>query len=583
MPANPQRPEFNEFPNSVNYDFVTTPVMSLSARHLQDPVLQMALRDAIRSRQGVFQWVRDGLSSLRDELQASLGADQAVALGEGVLVHGFERMGDLNGVDLWTLLVSAPAQDQPGEVDTFQVPFSEVNVPQAQLADPSAWVERSELAWHNHLFNVDVAYQDSVNNPLMLTAGCEQLSNLHALNIEISSRIQNGLVGNQALLGQTLQQLKSQFLGAEPSRHSVRVEGWLEQHLANGVSKAAVPVQSAIAVKRHLPAEEPPPRQVSVGMSLPDTSLTHALTVASLPDLLPPVENNLELTLAEKAPLCQPSRSLAYRQSQMANHCGVASVNAFFQAEVMSSLQAINAILDQHQEVWCQPDRRLQDLNLPGLYHPRIIDALRSGKSVSISQDEFLGQGGLADARDYEAMFPQTPAEQWGALLNYDPRVADMSDSDYRAFRDSTKVVSISPDLWLSAATGIHADSLESIVNRFLGTKEGNQAWADYPDTVERISMAVSDHPRYFDLLEDRILSKIHSRTVPGNSSFPMICMVPGHYFALARDSEGNWLKLDSNGTQTTGLQGTDLFAKAGELGAALKANRAIHVICEPL
>lgn len=582
MPADPRQPECNEFPFAVNYDFATTQVMSATANRLQDPAFQMAFRDAIRSRQGVFEWVRGGQHGLRAELSAHISGDQAVSLGQGVFVHDLDRVNDLKGVALWTLLVSAPAMDRPGEVDTFQVPFTELNVPANQLQELSPWLERSELAWHTHLFNVDASYQDSVDNPLMLTAGCERLGKMHALNVEVSSRIQNGLVNNRAMLRETLQQLRSEFLGADPSLNSLAVDRRLNQNFPGSGNESVYPVRSVFTAKRHLPGEECPGVSIPAFVNTPSITQISEQTAYQLP-VQPPLANVRELTLVGKAPLCQPTSDSAYRQMQQANHCGLASVNAFFQAEVMNSVQATNTILDQHEAVWCGPPTTLQDLRLPGLYHPNIIDGLRSGREVTISKEEFLNGKDLANHLDYQAIFAENPAEQWGALLNYDPRVAHMSHDEYRNFRDNTQEISISPDLWLSAATGIHADSLEAIVNRFLETKNGHEAWSHYPERVERISLTSSRNYNQLDKIEDKILQKIDSRSDQHNLSFPMICMVHGHYFAVARDESGNWLKLDSNGTHTNGLQRAELFARSGELDNALRDSDAIHLICEPL
>ena len=96
-------------------------------------------------------------------------------------------------------------------------------------------------------------------------------------------------------------------------------------------------------------------------------------------------------------------------------------------------------------------------MNLPGLYHPDLINAMKQGLSIVMTRDQFIGGEGFADYRDYSNIYSANPEEQWDAVCNY-------------KFPGEAKPdrVEITPDLWLSAATGVHVDCLTGMVNQFL-------------------------------------------------------------------------------------------------------------------
>lgn len=548
MPADPAVTGRNEFPFQVNYDLATVPVAECIEPSIDDPGLRAALRGAIQSRQGVFEWVRNGREGLRQQLEQRLGENDCVFLGQGFVVHGLSGMNDQGEVHQWRLLVSAPAADRFGEVDTFSIPITEVKVP-AYHASNGELLSRSEQAQQSHLLNVDAPYQDSTENPLVLSSGCDELAGLHALQTEVSSRIQAGLISSQSALAATVHELAPVFMD-RARRDSVPVlTSALQRRLADHVSSCSALVPSVLASKRHFPAA-------------PQSAKSEAN-----------LTSHTELTLAGKAPMCRPSERAAFRQVAGDNHCGIASVNGFFQAGVMSSAQAVNHILNTYAPVFGVDD--LADLNLPGLYHPQVIEAMQRGQSVVMTREEFTGAGGgLANHDEFEALFVDSPVEQWNALCNY-------------RFQDATAgsrpgSLEITPELWLSAATGIHADSLESILNQFLQTKANQPQWSAYPDRVERAPVG---DLRARERIEGQVQRLLESRNTGANddTTFPMICMNHGHYFAVARAGNGDWLKLDSNGTQVTGVQRAQLFAARGGLAQALGNHGVIHVICEPL
>lgn len=104
-----------------------------------------------------------------------------------------------------------------------------------------------------------------------------------------------------------------------------------------------------------------------------------------------------------------------------------------------------------------------------------------------------------------------------------------------------------------------------------------------YPDHV--ILYSVGDDAARA-VLEGDIDGRIKGRQgeQAGNTLFPMICMKSGHYFAVARTENGNWVRLDSGGAQYTGIQAPLPFTDSERtLEDALRFEGVIHVICEPL
>ncbi|WP_130557120.1 hypothetical protein [Limnobacter thiooxidans] len=581
MPANPEDNFPNVFPFGVNYNLAKVPVASRLGISIEtDQALRSELRNSILSRQGIFEWARQGGKGLRSQLESGLIASQSVSLGHGVVVHGLEGLKTRNGVQHYQILVSAPAQDVEGEVDTFVVPVTELQVPNGKVIEKD-WLRRSARALQFHLSKVDPPYQDSVETPLVLSSGCNRLADLHVLQTEVSSRIQAGLVQSQNELTQTLRQLAPEFLPNNSGEAPWQLGPVLQRQLIIRQSNEGEIQQGPLASKRHfVRGTEPTP--------LPDASQVSATAPAAAPTILldpepepvfvrvPPVSNldsPRELTLVGKAPPYRPIEGRAFRQIGHDNHCGIAAINGFFQTPVISPAKAVNHILD-HDESFSSV-RNLAQSRLPGLYHPNLVAAIREGKGIVMRRNDFVDVNNQLDNyEDHQVLFENTsPAEQWDSVCNYKYPGLPKPDE-----------VEITPDLWLSVAKGMHVDRLESMVNQFLRTKGNSRDWSAYPDRVTRYSVGDGYADNRAEL-EESIKDLIQKREgdQAGNTRFPMICMISGHYFAVARAENGDWVKLDSNGTNFTGIQPSSRFAKKEELEQALIGAGVIHVICEPL
>lgn len=581
IPANPEDNSPNVFPFGVNYNLAKVPVASRLGVSIEtDQALRGALRNSILSRQGVFEWARQGGQGLRSQLESGLLASESVSLGQGVVVHGLEGLKTRNGVQHYQILVSAPAQDIEGEVDTFVVPVTEFQVPQGKVIEKD-WLRRSEKALQFHLSKVDPPYQDSVETPLVLSSGCNRLADMHVLQTEMSSRIQAGLVHSQDALTQTLTELAPELLHRNSTQIPHLLEPVLQRQLTTIQSNEGEKQQGPLGSKRHFVIDtEPLPVKSPVSDTTPAAAPATVLEPAPAPEPLfvrvPPVSNldsPRELTLVGKAPSYRPIEGRAFRQIGHDNHCGIAAINGFFQTPVISAAKAVNHILD-HDESYSLVEDMTQS-HIPGLYHPNLVAAIREGKGIVMQREDFInGRGELANHKDHEVLFENTsPAEQWDSVCNY--KYPGLQKPDQ---------VKITPDLWLSVAKGIHVDRLESMVNQFLRTKGNSPDWSAYPDRVTRYPVSEDYADNRANLkksIEDRIQKREGDQA--GNTLFPMICMTSGHYFAVARTESGNWVKLDSDGTNFTGIQPSSMFAEKNELEQALRDKGVIHVICEPL
>lgn len=595
MSANPEETWSNTFPFGVNYKLGNVPAAGRLGPSVDtDQALRFALRNAIDSRQGVFEWVRHDSEGLRTKLEQSLQTRDAISLGQGFLVYDVSDPRMQDGVIHYDMLVSAPARDKVGEEDTFLVPMTEMRVPEGRVVEAD-WLRHSETALQCHLSSVDQAYQDSVENPFILSSGCNELADMHAVQTEVLSRLQAGLILSQQEMTRTLHDLTPEFVQGNHSEATRTLLPVLQNQLGAWNSLQRPNEPGLLGAKRYFPAIADSESESVVtleSMSEPDSdsepvSEMDWVSAQESPQESEPESNSASavsesavssgpishttLTLADKAPFRQFNESQAFRQAAVhANHCGVAAVNGFFQAEVMNGTQAVNHIVKTYAQLY--GTKPLIEMNLPGLYHPDLINAMKQGLSIVMTRDQFIGGEGFADYRNYSFIYSANPQEQWDSVCNH-------------KFPGQVKPsrVEITPDLWLSVATGVHVDCLTGMVNQFLSTKAENPAWSDYPDHV--ILYSVGDDAARA-VLEGDIDGRIKGRQgeQAGNTLFPMICMKSGHYFAVARTENGNWVRLDSGGAQYTGIQAPLPFTDSERtLEDALRFEGVIHVICEPL
>lgn len=544
LPADPARPDCFEFPHCVQYSIGDAPVSPMNdfGRPLGEPAVTSQLVSCIKSRQGFIEWNRDLNSSLMGQIMDRLVSGEPIDL-HGARIHGADLVRQGSDLAEWTLEVSAPCEDRPGKVEVFYIPVTQCVAPASKVSLLTAprFLATANIALCEHLKRVEWGYGDSVHMPLLLNSGVTNNAEWMGLNAELRSLKSSGGIQSDHELTQTFHALAEQFGVQNSSGVNPKdiVGGGLGKTQQPSVSQSTLSDLDRILLsRRHQPhpREEPQP---------------------SLAGLRPAV--------------AMPSTLAAYRQPQSDNHCALAAINAFFQADVVNSAQVANQIVRHWEEVFTEPGQSLADLSLPGLYIPEVLEALRAGESVRISRAQFCGPSPHQIPAEYEAMYMDSPAGQWDALCNFalGPTASRPNE------------ILITPELWLSASTGLHIDQLETLINSLLASRNLNDAWANWPGRVERIGLQTP--ARLANLEEDILHAVAQNKMQGGSEAFQMVCMVPGHFFAIGRTAEGDWVKLGSDGTRDWGVQPSPLFAEQGQLGMALKNVKAIHLLCQPL
>ncbi|MCQ8895779.1 hypothetical protein NQT62_04895 [Limnobacter humi] len=503
--------------------------------------LQADLLRTLTNRQGLIEWGNPAFPSWVDGLQHQLEHTGPVRLG-GVVIEGMQMVGQTADRTDWSLLVSAPSLDGAGEIESFVVPLTQCAAALSPVgrAEPSLeFIRHSAAVVDHHLSRVEWGYHDSPHMPLMLNHGVQGAAECAVAFTELRSRALSGLVdGAQSAARQRREVMATMGVSSRlTGPEVVAIDDWL----------TACP-------------DEP----------LPPTDDQHAQHLLAQRRHQPAVWIQPANLTAVQPQIINPSTLAAYRQPQLPNHCGLAAVNAFFQANVVTPAQAVQILLKQREAVFGQPGAPMATLGLPGLHHPKIIRALQDGQAVRMTRTEFCGQTPQRIPPAHEALYMATPAGEWDALCRLSPGQPGVGDEIW-----------ITPDIWLSATTGMHLDQVEGMVNELLAERPHAPAWQHMPERVERLSAIQASGWAH---LEQQINATVLSAEGQGRpSNFPMVCMVPGHYFAVARTSDGAWVKLDSLGTAKAGIQAPELFATAGELGRKLREAGVIHVVCEPL
>lgn len=251
------------------------------------------------------------------------------------------------------------------------------------------------------------------------------------------------------------------------------------------------------------------------------------------------------------------SREWAFIDKQQTpNLCGVAAINGFFQTSVLAGKHAVKEIVNSYLGVLDGKERAKLLGNLPGLFHPKVVRAMRRGESVTISREEFfqvpdtalndvmyppLNEEAQADgfgAASEEIKNQTRVAEQWRAYFNF----KYPGQANREALIHDSQVITISPDEWISTFAGLGFEHLIKLTNDLLKTKGRDMVWRDYPDRVSGVVLAVDGSEKL------RQLESL-SLAIERLGVKHLICMggggMTGHYFAVVRNAMGHWFKVD--------------------------------------
>jgi hypothetical protein len=282
-------------------------------------------------------------------------------------------------------------------------------------------------------------------------------------------------------------------------------------------------------------------------------------------------------------------------KQQAPNLCGVAAINGFFQASVLGGKHAVKEIVGSYLGLLDSKGKEKLLNALPGLFHPKVVRAMRRGESVTISREAFFD---VPDSALNDVMYPMLNeeareagfeilpdeiknqarvAEQWRAYFNF----KYPGQTNREALIQDSRSITISPDEWISTFAGLGFEHVIKLTNDLLRTKGREIAWRDYPNQVDGVGLSF-DESKKWSQLENLSLAVEHLGVKH------LICMsgggMTGHYFALVKDAAGCWLKMDgANASIGTGLQPVkpDNVAKRGELSSKLLAWGVTHFIAD--
>lgn len=269
---------------------------------------------------------------------------------------------------------------------------------------------------------------------------------------------------------------------------------------------------------------------------------------------------------------------VAYRQVQLDNGCGVSAINGFFQNEVLGVKHVVRSLIDTHLELVEQRHHA----RLPGLFHPKVVKAMKAGRSFEITRKHFFAEFAdhqmvrmAADGFELlEQMYSQGSGDnrsltnaqkveaQWQSFFNF-----DYAQGNERVRMDPNMGITITPENWLAVFGGMGPEHVEHLVNQLLTTKD--REWQVYPEQVRTLMFSSNPESRMEQC-------QVLERALVQHQAKQLICLtnggLAGHYFTLTQDREGNWLRLDGLARwETTGVQAAPVFAKQGELAEQLE------------
>lgn len=269
------------------------------------------------------------------------------------------------------------------------------------------------------------------------------------------------------------------------------------------------------------------------------------------------------LSLDGKQPESQRENRLgsyAYKEASKQMQCGVQAINGYFQGPVLSAgalvPQMIADRLNFLEAIDTPPE------GLCGLAHPLVLQSLKEGKPATISKTDFLG----TEPNTLGVLSEQSPQSEWQQLINLQNPGKDWVD-DKREL-DRIDHITVTPEHWLSCQRGLDVEEITRLTNQLLKDKPAQ--WSHLPEQVEKIEIDDGENtPKKLGFLLESWLQKHPQADLP-------VMVLQGrqgsgnHFYTIVPDAHGNWLSLNSDGTERDGLQECSLWAEKGQLGVKL-------------
>ncbi len=566
------------FPHAVKY--LVPAARSDEPMGLQDMLLSNP--SVLQSMQGMV--IVDPDRRYDSELSRLQGRlkDTNLELSSQYLLNGC-FLADQNGsLQTWKLQVF----DRKLE-ETIEVPLSVLSMsPKVFDQSPTVALNNGFSAISSHLKAVHWAFRDSVHQPAIVCPQSPKLAALLAAQEELVSRMVKSGVTTEPLSASDTLPVLTRFLDRSvsfpiPPDQLVKMNTILLDTLNS--PRNWDPVSLIIrADKRHLEQSSDfrnPSDTAASSASLPHTLAT---PVDSRESTKPLVMQAIP-SLQEIQPLSVPSKridQLAYKEHTKHMQCGLQSLNAFFQAPVMTSEQIALQYVN-HAEAVCSQSFELDPKTMKGLNHPKILQAMKEGRSVSITKAEFFGD----QPKQYESDWQDVDLDgEWKSLFSQ--AHPGMNVLDDRAFFDSLDSLHFSPSDWVSANKGLEMEKLVPVINDILNTREPHSAYRNWPDSVSVYDVNACGGA---DLLAEQVLKTQKEMRAHGKEC-PLIVLRgnggrggSNHYFTIVPNKNGDWISLNSDGTRINGVQPCRRFADAQDLAEGFRNNSVTHIVCATL
>ena len=519
------------------------------------------LAGSLASKQG-FVYIRDesGTSPVAEFVEA-FRSSGSVDLGNGCkLIGAYVPPAEKQSVfsPNWTFQIYDSNLEASFEVPVTEVPFT-------NLTDP---YNRTDQLIHlnncmdTHLRSLPDAFKDSPECPTiicpelprvaqLLTAQEECLGRQHRGELNCRESIDWICAGEELL--QTISPESPRFRGEE----SCDFESFFRRTGVYNIGEQALPfsighpradLREASVIrgyKRHLPGNPSASRQQQSAASSSTTAqVTRAHQVNS------PAANTTKPQW-----LINRDMGRAYKEPVGQMQCASQTINSLLQRhavtpEIASAHIAANRLNMLHQ--LGVPTREQK-----GLTHPTVMTAMLNGQSVQISKQDFMGQ----QPHELDIATEQTPIECWQKLVNISPQGMGKNWFNNAQELNSINQLNITPDMWLSAQRGAETSELLSMLNDQLGRNQQSQL------PREMIHWPTANHANEIQRLE-----QIAQHAIASQKDFPIVVRTgaeSGHFQTIVPDSNGNWLTLNSDATNQTGVQRCNRWCNAGELAAS--------------
>lgn len=459
------------------------------------------------------------------------------------------------------------------EKEMVEVPLTVINLEESKPDDLADQMANIKVVMDIHLEAIHPAYQDSVEQPVVICDKQPEMATLLLAQEDLLSSLYSGQCKNFADMEKQISEVLHRVSPEHPLLESPEENrdfyaNFLEvfednrENILTGQDMA--PAHLIRALRRHLPVP------VAADVSPPTLAGKSPLTRPSL------------LTIQADGALLQ-----AYREPLKYLQCSVNAVNTFFQSEVVTAEKMASLTIDAMKEF-------SGDLSgITGLGKPEILNDIERGESVTIKKSDFLAPAPTDKNPELNLFDNSTPAEQWQDLINVIEPLGPRKDWVNHADElNSIQELTITPSDWLSAFAEVGLDTVTRVIKNILVSCEDNPDWSHLPEDVEYTVLMDKDEAAQNKKIVD--LAKDIQTNIPVymnlEKELSLIVLVGSgqsannHFYTISYNkASDSWISLDSAGAKKAGIQDCAEFCKNSELEQALLNHKVQAAVVPPL